>query len=153
VDLDASTANNNSIVILLNNHDVYGSIIANNHLGAGGLGGNPLSDANNPQLSEETVIPTFNKDPPITLEEALFLVSGQPDKYTIKNMYLIINILAMMGFLVPLSMLFLFQEPKLECLNTEFSLYFRCSTQQACSRDYINKYRVMNGSSTTNSFI
>ena len=81
---------------------------------------NPHSDLSPHDLSiQETVIPSLNQDPPITLEEALFLVSGQPDKYAIKNMYIIINLLSMLGFIVPLSMMFMFAEPKLECFNEE----------------------------------
>lgn len=116
VDLDASTANNNSIVILLNNQDAFGSIVGMNAL-EGGSSGQPMSDSNNHEISQETIIPSFNQDPPITLEEALFLVSGQPDKYVIKNLYFIVNLLSMTGFMVPLSMMFLFQTPKLECFN------------------------------------
>ena len=99
---------------------MFGSIVGINSNDRGGL-------SDNNDISQETVIPSLNQDPPITLEEALFLVSGQPDKYVIKNMYLILNLLSMVGFMIPLSMVFLFAQPKLECYNEEFRLYFRCS--------------------------
>eukprot|EP00347_Sterkiella_histriomuscorum_P024468 403331012 len=144
IDLDVSTANNNSIVILLNNQDVFGSIV-----GRTPNGGAPHSE----DLSQETVIPSLNQDPPVTLEEALFLVSGDPvDKYAIKNMYIIINLLSMFGFMVPLSMIFMFNVPKLECYNDENKIYFRCSQQQACSAQYVQKYRQVYQDSI-NSFI
>jgi hypothetical protein len=54
----------------------------------------------------------LNKDPPITLEEAMFLVSGEPDKYAIYNVFIVNNILSMLGFMFFLSSVFLFQEPK-----------------------------------------
>lgn len=38
VDLDASTANNNSIVILLNNQDAFNSIVGNDPLRGGSSG-------------------------------------------------------------------------------------------------------------------
>jgi hypothetical protein len=61
---------------------------------------------------QETVIPSFNTDPPITIEEALTLVKGDPDKYAIRALYLIANLLSMVGFMLFLSIVFLFQQPK-----------------------------------------
>jgi hypothetical protein len=91
---------------------------------------------------EETVVPTFNKDPPITMEEALELVQGDPDKYSIRSLYFIANLLSMTGFMLFLSTIFLFQEPKVDCYNEELKLYFRCSVTQACSNNYIDKHRL-----------
>lgn len=68
-------------------------------------------------MSQETIIPTFNKDPPITMEEALLLVQGDPDKYSIRSLYVIANLLSMTGFMVYLSAIFLFQEPKNQLLQ------------------------------------
>ncbi|CDW88626.1 organic cation transporter [Stylonychia lemnae] len=145
-DLEVSTANNNSIVILLNNQDMYNSVVnARSNQG--------LARSDNIEMSLETIIPSLNQDPPITLEEALFMVSGEPDKYVIRNLYIILNLLSMVGFMIPLSMIFLFQEPKMECFNEEFKIYFRCSVQQACSKQYFNKHRQAKNDQNNNSFI
>lgn len=39
------------------------------------------SSASSYRDQQETVIPSVNSDPPITIEEALALVQGDPDKY------------------------------------------------------------------------
>ena len=99
-DLNSTVLNNNSIIILLNNSSfepVRGSIARNN----GGY-------SENNDISQETIIPSLNKDPPITLEEAMFLVSGEPDKYAIYNIFIVNNMLSMLGFMFFLSAIFLF---------------------------------------------
>jgi len=84
-------------------------------------------EANNDVSQAETIIPSFNQDPPITMEEALFLISGDPDKYVIGGLYIITNLLSMAGFMFALSTLFLFEEPKVECRMDDLEIYFRCS--------------------------
>jgi len=69
------------------------------------------SDHGNENISQETIIPSFNKDPPITMEEALFLVEGNPDTYNIRGVYIVVNILSMIGFMLLLSTMFFFQDP------------------------------------------
>ena len=69
------------------------------------------SENGNEDASQDTIIPSFNKDPPIAMEEALFLVSGDPDKYTVRGLYIVVNLLSMMGFMFILSAVFLFQDP------------------------------------------
>lgn len=49
------------------------------------------------------------------MEEALFLVSGDPDTYVIRGIYLISNMLSMAGFMFTLSTMFFFENPKVEC--------------------------------------
>ena len=67
-------------------------------------GGNSDSSVN----QQETVIPSFSKDPPVTLEEALYLVQGDPDKYTNRTLFLITNLLSVTGFMVFLTLPFVF---------------------------------------------
>jgi hypothetical protein len=71
----------------------------------------------------------LNQDPPITIEEALFLVSGDPDKYVIRSLYIIVNLLSTVGFMFILSTIFFFEDPKVECRLDDFEVYFRCSIQ------------------------
>jgi len=109
------------------------------------------SDSNDNINQEETIIPTFNKDPPISLEEALFLASGDPDTYANRGLYFIANAISMIGFSIYLSTMFLFQEPKVQCYNSELNIYFRCSVTQACT-SYRDNY-VINYEDSISSFI
>lgn len=61
------------------------------------------------------------------MEEALFLVSGDPDTYIIRGMYVISNLLSMAGFMFTLSTMFFFENPKVECRMDDIEQYFRCS--------------------------
>lgn len=126
--LDVSDqVNNESIVVLFND---------NNNESVVNKGPRPQSSSNGggpDDMSEETVIPSMNKDPPITLEEALTLVQGDPDKYTNRVLYVIANLLSMSGFMVFLSLPFIFEEPKISCYNSLVDKSFRCSAEQACS--------------------
>lgn len=81
------------------------------------------------------MIPTLNVDPPITLEEALNLIQGDPDTYNNKVLYLTSNLLSMVGFMLYMSIPFMFQEPTIECFNSDLNKYFRCTTAQACGID------------------
>ena len=62
-------------------------------------------------LSQDTFIPSFSKDPPLTLEEALDYVTGDNDNYSIRNLYVVSNALSMVGFTLFLSTIFLFSAP------------------------------------------
>jgi hypothetical protein len=77
--------------------------------------------------SEDTFVPVIDKDPPMTLEEALDFVSEDIDKYSLRNLYVVSNALSMVGFTLFLSTIFLFASPKLECYNHDIELYYRCS--------------------------
>jgi len=46
--------------------------------------GDSNDPASNKGISQETVIPSQNSDPPITLEQALELVTQPPDMYAVK---------------------------------------------------------------------
>ena len=80
---------------------------------------NQPSSAMSGDLSQDTFIPSFSKDPPLSLEEALEYVSEDNDTYAIRNLYVIANFLSMVGFTLFLSTIFLFSGPKLECFNDE----------------------------------
>ena len=84
-------------------------------------------------VSEDTFIPSMDKDPPLTLEEAMDFVSEDSDTYAIRNLYVLANALSMVGFTLFLSTIFLFSAPKMECYNKDLDIYYRCSLTQACS--------------------
>lgn len=54
------------------------------------------------------MIPSVNSDPPITIEEALFLVQGDPDKYANRGLFIVANLLSLVGFMTFLTLPFLF---------------------------------------------
>ena len=57
----------------------------------------------------------------------------------------------MLGFSYFLSTIFVFQDPKLECFNTENKLHFRCSVAQGCNH-YSSNYSI-DMKASLNSFI
>lgn len=61
--------------------------------------------------SHDTFIPQKDKDPPLTLEEAMELVADDTDNYSIRNLYVVANALSMLGFALFISTIFLFSEP------------------------------------------
>jgi hypothetical protein len=80
------------------------------------------------EASEETVLPSQQLDGAvISMEDALLLVQGAPDRYCFRALYVVSNLLSMTGFMLYLSVPFLFQEPKVQCFNEEINMNFRCS--------------------------
>jgi hypothetical protein len=86
------------------------------------------------------------------LEEALTLVQGDPDKYTNRILYLVSNLLSVTGFMIFLSIPFVFAEPKIECHKSDVNITFRCSASQACNL-YKDSFKMENIEHTGKSFI
>lgn len=106
----SSQIHNDSIVIMLNNESTTNKSM---HERVGDLtrdinAGSNKALSGGAEISCETIIPSFNQDPPITIEEALTVVQGEPDNYAIRTLYLVSNLLSMTGFMLFLSLPFMF---------------------------------------------
>lgn len=121
-----------------------------NRAGNGGGTSTNVEDINYQLNDLPMLLLLEDAEPPISLEEALFLVSGSPDKYTIFVFFVLANVLSMLGYLLFVVAIFLFQTPNVECYNSDLARYFRCSLATACSRDYIASYKLDTSHTITN---
>ena len=73
------------------------------------------------------MLPSLNQDPPVTIEEALILIQGDPDTYSNQILFGLSNLLSTSGFMTLITVPFVFAEPKLECFKSDVNINFRCS--------------------------
>lgn len=148
-----SVVNNESIIIMLNNDSAAQRSIYEKELDSlGGASGGQGPNSAASGSEHETVIPTLNQDPPVTLEEALTLIQGDPDTYTNRILFILTNLLSTCGFMTFMTIPFVFAEPKLECAKDDVKINFRCSAQQACSL-YRENFKIVDIDKTATSFI
>jgi hypothetical protein len=77
-------------------------------------------------------------------------VTSPPDVYSIKYIYVVSNLLSMFAYMLFVSSVFLFEEPIINCYNSDLEIYFRCSQTEACTK--YNNYTI-DISKSINNFI
>lgn len=85
------------------------------------------------EINNETILPSYNIDPPTTVDSALSQIEGQDNTYGRRVGYICTVFLHLLAFMTSILPPFMFIEPKMECSFN--SRWTRCSMEEACSAD------------------